>query len=238
MGEMKKIGRWGLGFLIALSLGLNFYLFQKVKIFKQNENTFEVIKVFDGDSFAIPPDQTVRLACLNAPELKFCYGPEAKENLEKLILGKRVRIVKIGKDGFNRLIALVYLGDELVNQTVIENGWGKYDSSRGADPQIAALLKKKGREAKENHRGVWSEKCYQKTNPVNPQCDIKGNLGKHEHNKKKTYHYPGCSEYDRVVVELDLGEQWFCSEEEAIKAGYKKSEHCFKPYRKGSLGKY
>jgi len=55
MGEMKKISRWGLGFLIALSLGLNFYLLQKVKIFKRNENAFEVVKVLDGDSFVIPP---------------------------------------------------------------------------------------------------------------------------------------------------------------------------------------
>jgi len=67
---------------------------------------------------------------------------------------------------------------------------------------------------------------------VNPECDIEGNLGKREHGEKKTYHYSGCSEYDRVVVELDIGEQWFCSEEEAIKAGYKKSEHCFKDYQK------
>jgi len=144
---MRKISRWGLGFLIALSLGLNFYLLQKVKIFKQNENTFEVVKVLDGDSFVIPPDQSIRLAnldapelkyCfgqeakenleklilgnLDAPELKYCFGQEAKENLEKLILGKRVKIVKVGVDNFRRLIAIVYLGDQLVNETVLASG--------------------------------------------------------------------------------------------------------------------
>jgi len=50
--------------------------------------------------------------------------------------------------------------------------------------------------------------------------------------EKKTYHSPGCSEYERMVVELDIGEQWFCSEEEARKAGFTKSEHCFKNYQK------
>jgi len=116
--------------------------------------------------------------------------------LEKLILGKRVKIVRVGVDNFKRLIALVYLGDQLVNETVLANGWGKYDSSSGTDPKITALLKEKSREAKENHRGVWSEKCYQKINPENPQCDIKGNLGKHDN--KKIYHYPGCSGLFRI----------------------------------------
>ena len=50
--------------------------------------------------------------------------------------------------------------------------------------------------------------------------------------EKKIYHYPGCSEYEQTVVELDIGEQWFCSEEEARKAGFTKSEHCFKNYQK------
>jgi len=36
-------------------------------------------------------------------------------------------------------------------------------------------------------------------------------------------------------VEADLGERWFCSEEEAIKAGFTKSEHCFKEYEKPDI---
>ena len=201
---------------------------------KKEKGAYKVIQVFDGDSFSIPPDQSIRLANLDAPELKFCFGKEAKENLEKLILGKRVRIKKVGKDKFNRIIALVYLDNRLVNEIMIENGWAKYTSggTAGENKPIRELLKEKGREAKENRRGVWSEKCYQTTNPINPKCDIKGNLGKSEHGAKRTYHYPGCSEYDRVVVELDIGEQWFCSEAAARAAGYQKSEHCFVPYKR------
>lgn len=37
---------------------------------------------------------------------------------------------------------------------------------------------------------------------------------------------PHCSEYNRTVIELHLGEEWFCSEKEASKAGYTKSKNC------------
>jgi micrococcal nuclease len=221
-----------LGLIIAASLGLNIYLVKEKSVFRQDEESFRVVEVLDGDSFSILPDQTIRLANVDAPELEFCYGQEAKEGLGKLILGKNVKIEKTGRDAFNRLIAFVYLNDQLINETAIENGWAKYASGGSDNNDLADLLKEKSQEAKKNKIGVWSEKCYQLKNPVDPACNIKGNLGKHEHGEKKTYHYPGCSEYERTVVELDIGEQWFCSEEEARKAGFTKSEHCFKDYQK------
>ena len=232
--KMKKPLKIILGLIIAGSLGLNIYLVKEKELFRQDEESFRVVEVFDGDSFSIPPDQTIRLANIDASELEFCYGKEAKEGLGKLILGKNVKIEKTGKDVFNRLIALVYLDDQLINETVIKNGWAKYVSggTKGENETIIKLLEEEGRKAKESKLGVWSEKCYQLENPIDPACNIKGNLGKHEHSEKKTYHYPGCSEYERTVVELDIGEQWFCSEEEAVKAGFTKSEHCFKNYQK------
>ncbi len=229
---MKKPLKIILGLIIAGSLGLNIYLVKEKEVFQQNREGFRVQEVLDGDSFSIPPDQTIRLANIEAPELEFCYGQEAKEGLEELILGKNIKIEKTGRDAFNRLIAFVYLGDQLINETMIENGWAKYTSGGGGDSDLLNLLKGKNQEAKEDKRGVWSEKCYQLENPINPACNIKGNLSKHEHGEKKTYHYPACSEYERTVVELDLGEQWFCSEKEAVKAGFTKSEHCFEDYQK------
>ena len=231
---MKKPLKIIFGLIIAASLGLNIYLVKEKEVFRQDKESFRVEEVLDGDSFVIPLDQTIRLANIDAPELEFCYGQEAKEGLGKLILGKNVKIEKTGRDVFNRLIAFVYLNDQLINETIIENGWAKYASGgiKGKNETIIELLKEEGRKAKENKVGVWSEKCYQRENPADPACNIKGNLDKHEHGEKKTYHYPGCSEYERTVVELDIGEQWFCSEEEARKAGFTKSEHCFKNYQK------
>ena len=53
---------------------------------------------------------------------------------------------------------------------------------------------------------------------------IKGNIGKHD--RFKYYHLPECAEYNRTIVELHLGEEWFCNESEAQKAGYTKSKNC------------
>ena len=82
---MKKAFKIILGLIIAGSLGLNIYLVKEKEVFHQDEESFRVVEVIDGDSFSIPPDQTIRLANVDAPELEFCYGKEAKEGLEELI---------------------------------------------------------------------------------------------------------------------------------------------------------
>ena len=48
-------------------------------------------------------------------------------------------------------------------------------------------------------------------------CLIKGNI-----NSKgdKIYHVPGSSSYASTVIDTAAGERWFCTEEEAIAAGW------------------
>lgn len=211
--------------LVAVLAGLNIYLGMEVAQLRKAKAGFKVIEVLDGDSFLIPPGQTIRLANLDAPEIGLCFGQEAKEKLEGLILGQYVEIEKVGRDSFGRTIGLVYLNGQLVNTIAAENGWAKYASGGTEAKEVAELIKQRAKETKKKQLGVWSEKCYQKVNPINPKCNIKGNIGKHD--RVKIYHLPGCSEYERAVVELSFGEKWFCTEKEAIKAGYQKSRHCF-----------
>jgi len=59
----------------------------------------------------------------------------------------------------------------------------------------------------------------------NPECNIKGNINRNT--KAKFYHFPGCSTYSPAIVEKFNGDQWFCTEEEAQKAGFTKSGGCF-----------
>jgi hypothetical protein len=49
---------------------------------------------------------------------------------------------------------------------------------------------------------------------------IKGNISD---DGQKIYHVPGGAYYDRVDVELNKGEQLFCTEADAEAAGYTKS---------------
>ncbi|MGB2925695.1 MAG: cold shock domain-containing protein [Limnothrix sp.] len=58
------------------------------------------------------------------------------------------------------------------------------------------------------------------TTSVIPQnCDIKGNISYPD--GKKFYHKPGDRDYAKVEIFTNEGERWFCSEQEAINAGWK-----------------
>ncbi len=221
---MKKRGFLLLifGLVLSVSIVLNFISINELKYFFHRTGKHEVIEILDGDSFVIPPDQIVRLDYLNAPELKYCLGEEAKDKLEELIAGKYVRIANPSKDSFKRIMAEVYADDVFVNEIMVGEGYAKYQRSSGGEKRD--LIKQLSRAAKEKQIGVWSPRCYQVENINNPECNIKGNIGKSD--GTKTYHFPGCSEYDRTVIELDIGEEWFCTERDAQAAGYTKATHC------------
>jgi hypothetical protein len=50
------------------------------------------------------------------------------------------------------------------------------------------------------------------------RCVIKGNISK---SGERIYHVPGNRYYDRTIVDERAGERWFCSESEAIAAGWR-----------------
>jgi len=56
-----------------------------------------------------------------------------------------------------------------------------------------------------------------------PGCDIKGNIS--YRNGEKIYHVPGGDFYNDCVINPKYGERWFCTEQEAINNGWRKSEH-------------
>ena len=52
-------------------------------------------------------------------------------------------------------------------------------------------------------------------------CTIKGNISS---KGERIYHLPGDQHYDRTKINLAKGERWFCSEAEAIAAGWRKAK--------------
>ena len=56
---------------------------------------------------------------------------------------------------------------------------------------------------------------------LNPNCIIKGNIS--VSSGKKWYHLPGMEDYETTTIHPDKGERWFCSEQEAIDAGWAKA---------------
>jgi cold shock CspA family protein len=56
---------------------------------------------------------------------------------------------------------------------------------------------------------------------LSPSCNIKGNIS--INTGKKWYHIPGMEDYESTSIDTSKGERWFCTEQEAIDAGWTKA---------------
>jgi len=216
----KKNFNWLLALLLLPSLILNFYLLAKQQTQKSDQGIL-VIGAIDGDTLVLDGKVKLRLRQVDAPELAYCGGNKSKEFLEKLTKGKKITIKEKILDKFGRPIALVYIDNTLVNKEILANGWGRYHNDKTSQKQA---LKQAYQQAKKNKKGIFSPECFQTENLDNPECVIKGNIDKVT--KTKLYYYPGCAQYKYTIVEKDIGENWFCSESQAQKAGFTKSKTC------------
>ena len=54
-------------------------------------------------------------------------------------------------------------------------------------------------------------------------CTIKGNISA---KKEKIYHVEGCGSYAKTTIDESAGERWFCREEDAKAAGWRKAGNC------------
>lgn len=97
------------------------------------EYSAKVNKIIDGDTIDVTLDlgfslylsQRVRLAEIDAPEMRESGGKDAKEFLKILLPeGSEVTIVtyKNGKEKFGRYLAQVFIGNTDVNQTLLDSG--------------------------------------------------------------------------------------------------------------------
>ncbi len=184
----------------------------------------KVTKIVDGDTFKLQNKQTIRLASINAPALDKCLGQESKKALSKLILGKRVILLEPYADQYNRIMALVISDGQIINEIMVRNGYAidTYD-----DFSAKKAIQDANDYARENKLGIFDEKCSQ-TIPPDPDCIIKGNHDQRQN--RKLYSYPGCTNYNRTIVDVWEDDQWFCSEKQALKAGYTRSGDCQSDY--------
>ncbi|MGB9707620.1 MAG: thermonuclease family protein [Microgenomates group bacterium] len=218
---MKKVLNFLLIFITFISISLNFYFYKTLT--EQNR----VVDVIDGDTFQLQSGKRVRLLGVDAPEYDRCGGVQAKRELESLIKGKIVYLKEEQPETFGRSLALVYQGKIFVNEVILKKGWGRPDYRKNSQRE---RLTSAYHYAKDNKLGIFSSLCRDSNSltrePVNTktECNIKGNIDKNTY--QKFYHLPGCKHYNEVVIEKDIGERYFCTEEEAQKAGFKKASGC------------
>ncbi len=176
-----------------------------------------VIKVVDGDSIDLKDGRRIRLLGIDAPEKERCMYGEARESLRVKVQGKRVKLENTIIDDYGRILANVFVGNELVNRTMVEAGLAKFTYVTSPYYQN---LKEASQKAKEMKLGIYSPLC--RTTQSTSDCLIKGNI----RNGEKIYHLPSCFNYDQVIIDESFGDKWFCSENEAREAGFRKVTGC------------
>lgn len=207
-----------------------------------------VSRVIDGDTIELSDGRTVRYIGIDTPEIKHpqkgkeCFGSEASLKNEQLVLGKTVYLHKdiSETDRYGRLLRYVWLDDtQMVNQVLVEEGFA-YASSYPPDIAFQEQLIDAQAQAQANGVGLWSacEFTFEGVTDADDEkdvgslvddidqedgeCMIKGNISENG----KLYHLPSCSSYQRTVISPEKGEQWFCTEAEALEAGWQKAGSC------------
>ena len=116
----------------------------------------QVVRVKDGDSLVVASagrEVDVRLAGIDAPELRQARGMEARTALETLVAGRDVELQLVGGDAYRRIVAHVLVDGLDVNAEMVRRGLAWVP--RQYDP--APALVRQEHEAQAAGRGVWSD---------------------------------------------------------------------------------
>jgi len=206
-------GSWSKAFLFLLvifSLVFGFFSWQHF-----SPQSFTVAKVVDGDTIKLNDGRTIRYIGLDAPEEGECFAEEAKKINSDLVLGKKVRFEMDTNemDRFGRYLSYLFLQDDeevFVNQYLLQEGAGEFFLDT-VNLRYQDLLVQTAEKAHQENKGLW-----QTCGP----CQIKGNLDRMD---KRWYHLPSFRHYETTEVNLEHGDRWFCTEEEAISAGFERA---------------
>lgn len=188
-------------------------------------------RVLDGDTIEIGGVR-VRLEGIDAPEHgqscgrvgggSWNCGSAAANALEKMIGNQSVDCTPSGLDKYGRTLGLCRAGSVDLNAEMVRKGFA------WAFVKYSTLYVSAEAEARAASAGVWQgaadppwvyrERRWTNAAPVAPEgCAIKGNVSSKGH----IYHMPWSPWYDRVKVDTVRGERWFCSEADALAAGWR-----------------
>ena len=200
----------------------------------------------DGDTIVIG-DTRIRLEGIDAPEsAQTCSrrwlgtwpcGEEATSHLALLVRDRAVTCESRGADAYGRMLGVCFTEGLELNADMVRNGlaWAfiKY-SSRLVEAEAGARALRLGIwQGEATPAWVWRAQRWSEAasrlggpsrgpadgqaNAAAGDCVIKGNITRNGH----IYHMPWSTWYGRTRVEPERGERWFCSEAEAIAAGWR-----------------
>ena len=129
----------------------------------EDEGTWRVTRVVDGDTLVLHNDERVRLIGVDTPETKHPtkpvepFGPEASSFTKRAVEGKVVQLKfdREKRDRYQRLLAYVYLDDWCLNEEIIRAGYSKCITRYPFDRSMKARFRLAEDEAKTSRRGLW-----------------------------------------------------------------------------------
>ncbi|PLR69445.1 thermonuclease family protein [Bacillus sp. UMB0893] len=206
----------------------------------------KVVKVIDGDTVKVMvqgKEETLRLLLVDTPETVHPskpvqpFGPEASAFAKSTLSNKDVELeLDVGeRDKYGRLLVYLHVDGKMFNKLLIETGLARVGYVYAPNTKHVDEFYELQKTAQQKELGIWSIENYATedegfnesaeagTEQEHDQpaaavetCSIKGNISS---SGDKIYHLPE-GQYYKVTKE----EEMFCSEEEAVNAGYRASK--------------
>jgi endonuclease YncB( thermonuclease family) len=152
-------------------------------------------------------------------------GAAAEIALSRLVDGQRVSCALSGSDGAGHALGRCTVGRKDLGAELVRQG------HLFAEGGILARYAAEEREARAAKAGMWSgdverpaeyrAKLWEEARRRAPDgCPIKGRVT----GSARIYVLPWSPDYERARVQKSRGERWFCSEQEAVAAGFKAAQ--------------
>ncbi len=168
------------------------------------------------------PDREQR--CLRPDNRAWRCGDAAVQALQRLVANRALKCELGADDGTGLPTGICRDGDRDINAGLVQAGfafagpgyWAPY-----AGAEAAAKAAKAGLWAGSADRPKeWRSKVWQEASRRAPDgCPIKAPVAR----GAKVYVLPWSAQYDGVQVDVRRGGRWFCSEQDALGAGWKPS---------------
>jgi micrococcal nuclease len=147
------------------------------------------------------------------------------------VAGRTVTLIRdvSDVDRYGRLLRYVLAEDVFVNERLVRGGFSRMTLA-APDLSCEKIFSDAEQAARNLRSGVWRVSAAERTKTAlsacvgacltpSPGCRIKGNINA---KGEKIFHLPGARGYAQTIIEPAKGERWFCSEAEAVEAGWRK----------------
>ena len=97
---------------------------------KANLNTVKIKNCYDGDTCTTESDEKIRLACIDAPEIRGKNADPLKAKasrkfINNLLSNKKVTIKRIDTDRYGRTVAEIFIEGTNIQKLMVKNGFAK-----------------------------------------------------------------------------------------------------------------